>query len=55
MFRFTQHDSAFMRRGLIEIVDEIPHFYQFTVAARNSYLLLQSRSIQPNPNNEWNL
>jgi hypothetical protein len=46
--------ALFMRRGLIEIVDEIRHFYQFTVAAQSSYPLSQSRSNRPNPNNQWN-
>jgi len=41
--RFAEHDSAFMRRVLIETVDEIRHFYQFTVAAQSSYPLSQSR------------
>ena len=38
-----------MRRGLIEIVDEIRHFYQFTVAAQSSYPLSQSRSDPAKP------
>jgi len=46
--------APFMRRGLIEIVDEIRHFYQFTVAAQSSYPLLQSRSDPAKPNNQWN-
>jgi hypothetical protein len=43
-----------MRRALIEIVDEIRHFYQFTVAAQSSYPLSQAGVIQPTPNNQWN-
>jgi hypothetical protein len=54
MFHFAQHDSAIHEIGLIEIVDEIRHFYQFTVAAQSSYPLSQSRSNRPNPNNQWN-
>jgi hypothetical protein len=46
--------APLMRRGLIEIVDEIRHFYQFTVATQSSYPLSQSRSNRPNPNNQWN-
>src|SRR6266513_2114414 len=38
-----------MRRVLIESVDEIRHFYQFTVAAQSSYPLSQSRSDPANP------
>ena len=38
-----------MRRGLIESVDEIRHFYQFTVAAQSSYPLSQSRSDPAKP------
>ncbi|MGC1323566.1 MAG: hypothetical protein WA849_15415, partial [Candidatus Udaeobacter sp.] len=38
-----------MRRGLIEIVDENPHFYQFTVSAQSSYPLSQSRSDPAKP------
>src|SRR4029077_600969 len=38
-----------MRLGLIEIVDEIRHFYQFTVAAQSSYPLSQSRSDPAKP------
>ena len=41
--------ALFMRRGLIEIVDEIRHFYQFTVAAQSSYPLSQSRSNPAKP------
>jgi hypothetical protein len=52
--RFAQHDSAFMIRVLIETIDEIRHFYQFTVAAQSSYPLWQSRSDPANPNNQWN-
>src|SRR5437867_5500554 len=33
-----------MRGLLIETIDEIRHFYQFTVAAQSSYPLSQSRS-----------
>jgi hypothetical protein len=33
--------ALFMRRGPIEIVDEIRHFYQFTVAAQSSYPVSQ--------------
>src|SRR6476661_6331090 len=36
--------ASFMRRVLIEIVDENPHFYQFTVGAQSRYPLSQSRS-----------
>ncbi|MGC2626523.1 MAG: hypothetical protein WA269_06775 [Candidatus Udaeobacter sp.] len=46
--------ALFMRRDLIEIVDEIRHFYQFTVAAQTSYPLSQSWSGPANPNNQWN-
>src|SRR5438874_8038377 len=38
-----------MRRVLIERVDEIRHFYQFTVAAQSSYPLSQSRSNPAKP------
>ena len=41
--------APFMRRGLIEIVDEFRHFYQFTVAAQSSYPLSQSRSDPAKP------
>ena len=41
--------ALFMRRGLIEIVDEIRHFYQFTVSAQSSYPLSQSRSDPAKP------
>ena len=41
--------ALFMRRGLIEIVDEIRHFYQFTVAAQSNYPLSQSRSDPAKP------
>src|SRR5258705_1548432 len=41
--------APFIRRGLIEIVDEIRHFYQFTVAAQSSYPQWQSRSDPANP------
>ena len=41
--------APFMRRGLIEIVDEIRHFYQFTVSAQSSYPLSQSRSDPAKP------
>src|SRR5438876_2508319 len=44
MFRFAQHDSVIHETCLIETVDEIRHFYQFTVAAQSSYPLWQSRS-----------
>ena len=54
MFRFAQHDSVIHETCLIETVDEIRHFYQFTVAARSSYPLWQSRSDPPNPNSQWN-
>jgi len=37
---------------MIESVDEIRHFYQFTVAAQSSYP--QRRTKQLNPNNKWN-
>src|SRR6266446_6137065 len=36
---------------MIEAVDEIPHFYQFTVAAQRSYSLSQRLFIQPTANN----
>jgi hypothetical protein len=39
---------------MIERVDEIRHFYQFTVAAQSSYPLSHSWGIQQNPNNQWN-
>src|SRR6478672_2341520 len=41
--------APFIRRGLIEIVDEIRHFYQFTVAAQSSYPQWQSRSDPAKP------
>src|SRR5580765_7238430 len=41
--------ALFMRCGLIEIVDEIRHFNQFTVATQSSYPLLQSRSDPAKP------
>src|SRR4029077_3087938 len=41
--------ALFMRRGLIEILDEIRHFYQFTVAAQSRYPLSQSRSNPAKP------
>src|SRR4029077_17513612 len=41
--------ASFMRRVLIEIVDENPHFYQFTVAAQSSYPLWQNRSDPAKP------
>src|SRR4029077_6657576 len=41
--------ASFIRRGLIEILDEIRHFYQFTVAAQSSYPLSQSRSDPAKP------
>src|SRR6476646_10086107 len=41
--------ASFIRRGLIEILDEIRHFYQFTVAAQSSYPLSQSRSNPAKP------
>jgi hypothetical protein len=50
----AQHDSAIHEIGRIEIVDENPHFYQFTVAAQSSYPLSQSRTDPANPNNQWN-
>src|SRR6266550_3400120 len=49
MFRFAQHDSVIHETCLIETVDEIRHFYQFTVAARSSYPLWQSRSDPAKP------
>jgi len=39
---------------MIERLDEIRHFYQFTFAAPSSYHLWQRRFIQPTPNNQWN-
>jgi hypothetical protein len=39
---------------IIETVDEIRHFYQFTVDAQNSYSVSQRLLIQPTPNNQWN-
>jgi hypothetical protein len=39
---------------MIETVDEIRHFYQFTVPAQSSYSLSQRLFIQPTPNNQWN-
>jgi hypothetical protein len=39
---------------MIEPVDEIRHFYQFTVVAQNSYSVWQRLFIQPTPNNQWN-
>src|SRR6476646_4146014 len=41
--------ASFMRRRVIERVDEIRHFYQFTVAAQSSYPLSQSRSDPAKP------
>src|SRR5438046_10284996 len=41
--------ASFMRRVLIERVDEIRHFYQFTVAAQTRYPLSQSRSNPAKP------
>src|SRR6266581_3801326 len=49
MFRFAQHDSVIHETCLIETVDEIRHFYQFTVAAQSSYPLWQSRSDPAKP------
>jgi hypothetical protein len=46
--------ASFMRRLLIETIDENPHFYQFTVAAQSSYPLSQSWSDPADPNNQWN-
>jgi hypothetical protein len=40
---------------MIERVDEIRHFYQFTAAAQSSYRLLQSRNDPGNtPTDKWN-
>jgi hypothetical protein len=39
---------------MIETVDEIRHFYQFTVVVQNSYSVSQRLFIQPTPNNQWN-
>src|ERR1043166_5887043 len=39
--------ASLMRRVLIERVDEIRHFYQFTVVTQSSYSLLQPRSKKP--------
>jgi hypothetical protein len=40
---------------MIESVDEIRHFYQFTVAAQNSYPLSQPPEyLAKTPNNKWN-
>src|SRR5512141_3157512 len=41
--------ALFIRRGLIERVDEIRHFYQFTVSAQSSYPLSKSRSNPAKP------
>src|SRR5436190_21204481 len=41
--------APLIRRGLIEILDEIRHFYQFTVSAQSSYPLSQSRSNPAKP------
>jgi hypothetical protein len=41
--------ASLMRRVLIETVDEIRHFYQFTVPAQSSYPLSQSRSDPAKP------
>src|SRR4029078_8986741 len=49
MFRSAQHDNAISEGVVIERVDEIPHFYQFTVAAPSSYPLSHSWVIQRNP------
>jgi hypothetical protein len=46
--------ASFMRRVLIETVDEIRHFYQFTVAAQSSYPLSQLRSIIQTETTKWN-
>jgi len=46
--------APFMKSVLIESVDEIRHFYQFTVAAQTSYPLSQSRSNPANPEQQWN-
>jgi len=54
MFRFAQHDSVIHETCLIETVDEIRHFYQFTVAAQSSYPRGKAGVIQPNPNSQWN-
>jgi hypothetical protein len=43
-----------MAAVLIETVDEIRHFYQFTVATQSRYPLSQSWSDPANPNNQWN-
>jgi hypothetical protein len=39
---------------MIEIVDEIRHFYQFTLALQSSYPLSQSRSDPGKPQQQWN-
>jgi len=39
---------------MIETVDEIRHFYQFTIVTQSSYPRLQGRITQPNPTNKWN-
>src|SRR5216110_2192154 len=49
MFRFAQHDSVIHEPCLIERVDEIRHFSQFTVAVQSSYPLSQSRSDPAKP------
>src|SRR5436190_18341141 len=41
--------APLIRRGLIEILDEIRHFYQFTVAVQSGYPLSQSRSNPAKP------
>jgi hypothetical protein len=54
MFRSAQHDSHTYSGVLIERVDEIRDFYQFTGGAQSSYPLSQGGVIQPNPYNQWN-
>jgi hypothetical protein len=53
MFRSAQHDSV-SEEVVIERIDGIRHFYQFTVAAQSSYPLSQGRNDPANPNNQWN-
>jgi hypothetical protein len=46
--------TAIYEGVVIELVDEIRHFYQFTVATRCSYPLSQSWSDPAKPNHPWN-
>src|SRR5437773_4597700 len=49
MFRSAQHHSVISEGVVIERVDEIRYFYQFTVAAQSSYPLSQSWSNPAKP------